>query len=169
MHLKLSRKVGKTSAVNELVRLLRAMGMGNPYLQPIGLFTWWNILLLLQSENWWEGVSWKWNPHARTRSVASRNTPFGAVRNSSFASSPNIPNGDWNFAGNRGMVNILGWIERCQVAEQTWLPPPPRLWQTKRWIAACFVRIEKCNHSRFLSYPALYFNAPSRSFDQPIH
>lgn len=64
------------------------------------------------------------------------------MRNSSFASSPNIPNGDWNLAGNRGMVNIPDWIERCQVTEQTWLSPPRRLWRTKQWIAACFVRTE---------------------------
>ena len=141
MHLKLSRKVGKTSAVNELVRVLQTTEMRNPYLQPVGLFTWWYILLLLQSKNCWEGGFMEIEP-PRTRSAASRNTPFGAVRNSSFASSPNIPNGDWNLAGNRGMVNIPEWIERCQVTEQTWLSPPRRLRRTKRWIAACFVRIE---------------------------
>jgi hypothetical protein len=42
-----------------------------------------------------------------TLCAASRKTPFGAVRNSSLASSPSIPNGDWNLAGNRGMLNIV--------------------------------------------------------------
>ena len=111
MHLKLSRKVVQTSAPQPRRSGYYSTQLQDsiPYLQPIGLFIRWNVLLLLQSK-----AGEEYMEHPRTLSAASRNMPFGAVRNSSLASSPSIPNGDWNFVGNRGMVNIVG----CQVGEQ---------------------------------------------------
>ena len=86
------------------------------------------------------------------------------MRNSSFASSPNIPNGDWNLAGNRGMVNIPDWIERCQVTETNLAPSSTSTLANQTVDHSVFCTDGKCNHSRFLSYSPLYFKAPLRSF-----